>query len=188
MTDRNRRLENLQIQEPCTASWKDMPGSEQKRHCDACDLHVHNLSAMQRRDAEALLAQQDSGQRICVRVEYTADGQCVTAETPTLPRTSVGRIAASALALGAGLSSCHSAESEPEPEHPQTEETVDSECTGTHETLGRLQLLPTMGEPVFIDTAEEEPELSDEEALELLGKPDHPVILGTPAPPLPGDD
>lgn len=126
MQERQQRLEEIQIKEPCPADWNQMEGSDERRYCDQCDLHVQNLSAMPRLQAEATLNRRAQGEKLCVRVEYLPGGECVTAETPTRMRTGPGRIAAAALALGASLAACNS----PEPAEPSSGESTHgaSEC------------------------------------------------------------
>ena len=106
MEQRESKLDQVRVGTPCDASWRDMPGSDQRRYCDQCDLHVHNLAAMQRAEAEALLAERGEGKRLCVRVEYEADGSLITADSRLGSSAGPMKIAAAALALGAGLASC----------------------------------------------------------------------------------
>lgn len=53
-------LDQIHIPEPCPESWATMRGDDRKRFCDRCQKHVHNLSAMSREDAEAVLASEAS--------------------------------------------------------------------------------------------------------------------------------
>ena len=46
-------LDGVQVASPCQAAWSDMAGDEQVRFCSHCALHVYNLSAMTRAEAEA---------------------------------------------------------------------------------------------------------------------------------------
>jgi hypothetical protein len=106
-------LENLHIESPCDASWSDMQGGERRRHCELCKLQVHNLSAMSRMAAEAILGAQRGEQQLCVRLEFHADGACVTAENPLPPAEEKPakpmRVAAAILSAGL-LAACVSDE------------------------------------------------------------------------------
>lgn len=48
-------LEVLRVQTPCTEDWARMSGDARRRYCAGCGLHVHNLSAMTRGEAERLV-------------------------------------------------------------------------------------------------------------------------------------
>jgi len=58
-------LNNLIIPTPCSADWNSMVGNDQVRFCEHCSLHVHNVSALTRNQAERLVAQ--SNGKLCVR-------------------------------------------------------------------------------------------------------------------------
>ena len=74
------RLDDLRVASPCTASWASMAGSERVRYCDSCGLHVYNLSAMSREEAEALIIQKEG--RLCVRFFRRNDGTLMTRDCP----------------------------------------------------------------------------------------------------------
>jgi hypothetical protein len=80
MTRKTSRLESLQIPKPCPSDWERMIGSERKRFCTECHKYVYNLSAMTRREAEALI--EDSQGKVCARFTRLADGQVLTQEPP----------------------------------------------------------------------------------------------------------
>lgn len=71
-------LDLVTIQTPCTESWDRMQGDERKRFCGSCRLHVYDLSAMRRAEAEALLTSRRDGERLCVRFARRPDGRVVT--------------------------------------------------------------------------------------------------------------
>jgi len=125
MTDPRTDLENVQIPEPCNADWAAMLGSERRRYCDQCQLHVHNVAAMPRDEAEALIARRDEGEKVCVRLEYEPDGTCVTAEAPKEP--SPQKATALALALGTGLLAACRSDEPRAPEEPQPIESSNVE-------------------------------------------------------------
>ena len=78
MPDQPSLLDDVQISTPCSASWDDMQGDERKRFCGDCKLHVFNLSAMTRGEAEDLL--QGATGRVCARIVKRSDGTVVTAD------------------------------------------------------------------------------------------------------------
>ena len=49
-------LEKLRIANPCPARWEVMEGDDRVRFCQSCKKNVYNLSALQRSEAEALVA------------------------------------------------------------------------------------------------------------------------------------
>ncbi len=186
MKRRSSKLEDISIQAPCPASWEEMEGGEARRHCDQCDLHVHNLAALPRAEGESLLAAQKQGQKICVRVEYLPSGECITADTPQIVRTGPGRLAAAALALGMSLAACNSSGT---PEEFQEQPIEDEPC--------ELQLLGSIA--LHAPENEAPPELIGdvaipEDQLRLLGEvvadceEEPSVTLGTPGPPVAEDD
>jgi len=74
-------LDRIHVASPCTARWEDMTGDGRLRHCAQCDLDVHNLSAMTRDEAEALLQGLSRG-RVCARFYKRADGTILTRDCP----------------------------------------------------------------------------------------------------------
>lgn len=92
MADTKIALDVIQIASPCSASWDAMSGDQVRRFCGECQLHVHNLSEMSRREAEALVSGVVastsissgggsggiSGGRVCVQMQRGADGRIVT--------------------------------------------------------------------------------------------------------------
>lgn len=72
-------LDVIQIKTPCNASWDAMEGSDTRWFCEACELHVHDLSAIPRRDAEALIQRARAG-RVCVQMRRGSDGRILTRE------------------------------------------------------------------------------------------------------------
>lgn len=97
MTDA-RRTDSIRIQNACPKKWGELVGSDAKRYCDACDLHVHNSEALTRVEAEALVREAD--ERVCMRIVSDETGAPVFRDS----RASLARRAANwALATGAGL-------------------------------------------------------------------------------------
>ena len=93
-----RRLERIYVATPCPANWERMPGDERVRFCDSCGLHVYNISAMTRAEADSLVARTEG--RLCVRLFRRADGTVLTKDCPVglrLWRRRVSRAAGAAL-------------------------------------------------------------------------------------------
>jgi hypothetical protein len=75
-------LDRVDVASPCHARWEDMTGDERIRHCAECNLKVHNISALSRDDAEALL-RASAGDRLCIRLFRRTDGTILTQDCPT---------------------------------------------------------------------------------------------------------
>ncbi|HEX7667308.1 MAG TPA: hypothetical protein VF407_22405 [Polyangiaceae bacterium] len=93
----------------------------QKRFCDACKKHVHDLSSMTPPEARALL-DAPSAEGLCVRYLYDAEGNILFTPTDALIKPSaLARArrfvtAAGALAIPLSLNACMGARmAEPEP-------------------------------------------------------------------------
>ena len=72
-------LDVIQIDRPCDADWDAMSGDDARRFCESCQLQVHNLSAMSRRDAEQVVQSGRSG-RVCVQIQRDHRGRVLTRE------------------------------------------------------------------------------------------------------------
>ncbi len=103
MTDPRSELDRVHIPSPCTADWSAMEGDERSRYCSECSLHVHNLAAHTREEADRLLARRHEGERVCVRMELDGEGRPLTVEDRRPAGQGRAREAALALALGASL-------------------------------------------------------------------------------------
>jgi hypothetical protein len=93
-------LDAVRVGSPCTASWEAMRGDDVRRFCGQCRLHVYDLSAMGREEAEALLRSREG--RLCVRFTRRQDGRVVTDDCGRVRRAirrraRAVRVAASAL-------------------------------------------------------------------------------------------
>lgn len=91
---------NVEIKSPCHESWDAMHGDAERRFCDVCAKHVHNLSAMTRQAATDLL-QAHKGEHLCVRYSNQEDGQIAFRDTVPLSRLRPVRTAFAALLLAA---------------------------------------------------------------------------------------
>lgn len=73
-------LDNVRIAAPCSAPWDQMEGDERVRFCGECKKHVYNLSAMSRREAEALVREREG--KMCARIYRRRDGTVLTDNCP----------------------------------------------------------------------------------------------------------
>jgi hypothetical protein len=95
-------LDQIKVASPCSMRWEDMtPVGDglTVRHCASCSLNVHNLSAMKRGEAEALVVNAQG--RLCGAFFRRADGTVLTRDCPVGLRAAraraarlVGRLAA----------------------------------------------------------------------------------------------
>lgn len=72
------RLERVSVDRPCSKRWSELAGDDRRRFCGDCGLHVTNLSALGRGEAEAFLAR-GSG-RVCVTYLPAAGGGAASRE------------------------------------------------------------------------------------------------------------
>lgn len=96
-------LDRMTIASPCTASWDAMAGDDRKRFCGDCRLHVYNLAAMTRAEADDLV--QTTGGRLCARIFRRPDGTVLTRDCIPLRdqlRRRAARVRGVAAALLAG--------------------------------------------------------------------------------------
>src|SRR5688572_5616099 len=77
MAMRSISLEQVRVAEPCPIAWGSMQGDEQRRFCAHCNLHVHNLSAMPKDEAQRLIC--ESAGRLCVAYVPDEQGGVATA-------------------------------------------------------------------------------------------------------------
>jgi hypothetical protein len=91
-------LQTIQVASPCQVSWDKMTGDERTRFCPECQLHVYNLSALSRPEAEELLRRTEG--RLCVRLYCRADGTVLTRDCPVGLRAIRRRLA---MATGAAV-------------------------------------------------------------------------------------
>lgn len=122
MTDRSP-LDRISIASPCSADWNQMQGDERRRFCNACSLHVHDLSRMSTDEALSLLRQAGNG-RVCVRFFRRTDGKVLTRDCPVglrqKLRRALARAAAFWLLLTSGLAACvRPRQTDPAPLPPQ---------------------------------------------------------------------
>jgi hypothetical protein len=110
----------IPIASPCGADWTTMKPSDRnrKRFCDTCKKHVHDLSAMSKDEARAVLASA-SAEGLCVRFLYDEYGDVVFQKQTIAPSFLVRarRLAtyAVAAAIPATLTACMGMPAQPPP-------------------------------------------------------------------------
>lgn len=82
MSARKSKLDQLNVAQPCSASWEEMTGNHQKRFCSECSKHVFDFTQMTRQQIEAVTAIHQGN--LCARITRREDGSMVMAE-PSLP-------------------------------------------------------------------------------------------------------
>lgn len=101
------KTKQLHIEEPCHQDWEQMRGDERRRFCAQCDKHVHNLSAMTKAQAQALL---ERDPELCVIYQYDEHEELVFAPEPTRQQLQLQGarklLAAAALAVPMMLAAC----------------------------------------------------------------------------------
>jgi hypothetical protein len=83
-------LDQIKIASPCSADWDRMDGNDRVRFCSECQKSVFNLSAMTRREAEALLSETNGN--LCTRLYRRADGTVLTEDCPVGVRVKIHRV------------------------------------------------------------------------------------------------
>ncbi len=83
-------LNQIKIASPCSADWEQMQGHDRVRFCDECTKNVFNLSAMTRRDAEALL--RETNGNVCTRLFRRQDRTVLTEDCPVGIRVKLTRV------------------------------------------------------------------------------------------------
>ena len=85
----------LSIRTPCPKRWEELSGDGRRRFCSECSLHVHNAAELTQREARSLV--EEATGRVCMRIEYDAQG------APVHRRSRAQRWMQGALAAGAAL-------------------------------------------------------------------------------------
>lgn len=89
MSKRKSKLDLLNVEKPCSASWEQMTGTAQKRFCSECNKHVFDFSQMTCQQIEAVSAVHQGN--LCARITRRTDGSMVMLE-PALPTYSTHRL------------------------------------------------------------------------------------------------
>lgn len=88
-------LDGISVASPCPAEWDAMAGDDRCRFCSQCKLHVFDLSAMTRPEAEKLVRSTAGAgaDRLCVRFARRADGTVLTRDCPVGVRQRIKKVA-----------------------------------------------------------------------------------------------
>jgi hypothetical protein len=105
MTKPTFSLDLVQVASPCHVPWEEMTcdesfGTERRRFCRHCKLHVYNLSDMPRDEAERFVNEAEG--RACIRLFRRDDGTIITRDCPVGLRALRQRLVRAVAAL-AGL-------------------------------------------------------------------------------------
>ena len=129
-----------------------MKGDDRVRFCGHCSMHVYNLSAMGRSEAERLVSEREG--RLCVQFIRRADGTVITADCEGGWRFAARRLGrwattAAAVALSAGLAALGLARSGLAAPTQRCEEpaTIDTADPGNQVKLGQIQFLGRIAPP-----------------------------------------
>jgi ankyrin repeat protein len=128
MSGRDSALQ-IRIASPCDVDWDSMVGNERVRFCDHCQLTVHNVDVITKKQLRRLIAR--SGDRLCVNYQRPTPQ---VSPTPILykigRRTSV--IAASAFSATLSISSAFAAGANPKAVAPPLAPTVATRVANVH--------------------------------------------------------
>ena len=138
-------LDAITIASPCTVPWDSMSGSERKRFCGQCRLHVHDISQLSKPEALHLLDK--TGGDCCLRIWRRPDGTVVTKDCGRVRLALERRLlwlraVAATLFAAVGLAGCRS-------ERLAGPPAGSSMSMGTPPTLPAppVGVKPTMGTP-----------------------------------------
>jgi len=100
------RVKQLTIANPCRESWSSMAGGDTQRFCNVCNRSVHDLSALTRRQAGDLFA--NNAGKVCGRISYDERGKQIFARErrPIERLMQISVLGASAVASAAAAPSC----------------------------------------------------------------------------------
>jgi hypothetical protein len=199
------RTTDLPIPSPCHADWDAMRNEGTRRFCDSCVKHVHDLSAMTRREASKLLAAQDGG-RICVRYTCDTTGTIkfkpesapvvpIAALTRRQPRRGVPLGHAAAVALALAACTPHERDDAPRPtiaveaDDPAARPEVVQPHVfdGPREIEMKGEVAPPV-EPAIDEPCDPEPEPALERPHVKMGKIAPRVVEPPPAPAAPSEE
>ncbi len=85
------------IAHPCPKSWFNMEGGHDKRHCESCNLYVHNFTEASEASRKKL---QESGERVCAAYYLNWDGSPILLERLSWPQRMLFKFR---IRLGEGL-------------------------------------------------------------------------------------
>ena len=115
-------LDRLRVRRPCPKTFGELEGAGARRFCGECGLHVTNLSALTRAEAERVV--EDSGGELCATWRVDARGRKRFADDPEPTRRRFVRAAAALVGFLPFLAACRdrAAPRTEEPSEPAVEE------------------------------------------------------------------
>jgi hypothetical protein len=124
-------LDSIEVKSPCSQGWDSMQGNDEIRFCDHCVKHVHNLSAITRKDVRKLIARSNGD--ICVHYARRPDGRIETLKRTLHQLTRRTGIAAGVLGTSLAASTFAYAQTNetnpPQQQTPQAELTIEKDTT-----------------------------------------------------------
>lgn len=84
-------LDAIQLRYACPVAWETMVGDERRRHCQLCQLDVHDVSELTRDEAMRLIAERDGG--VCLRFYRRPDGKVLTRDCAPIRAVRLRRVA-----------------------------------------------------------------------------------------------
>jgi hypothetical protein len=94
-----RRSPALRVGTPCPVGWAAMPGDDRVRFCGQCQQNVYNVASLTPSEVERLVREREG--RVCIRLQYRADGTVITRDCWHAFRVARERVLGTALALAA---------------------------------------------------------------------------------------
>jgi uncharacterized cupredoxin-like copper-binding protein len=129
-------LDSIDIKSPCAADWDEMVGNDQVRFCSHCNLSVHDLSTMTRKEAMQLIIK--SKGKLCARYVRRPDGRVQTTDLVlhqiSAVKRRVSRLAAGAFTAALSISASVVAAT------PAFAQTTGEAVASTQMVQGRLKI------------------------------------------------
>jgi len=105
-------LDRIKPASGCSMNWDHMTGDEKVKHCSQCSKTVHNLSALTKSEAAALLA--SGGGKLCIAFSLTPNGLLISQPESTFLSRWIIRLRGSiTFAAGLFLAGCATSMSHP---------------------------------------------------------------------------
>jgi Carboxypeptidase regulatory-like domain len=140
-------LDSINVKSPCDKVWDEMTGSNQVRFCSYCETNVHNISVMNRAEAEKLITK--SNGKLCIRIEKNTSEKITIAPPKFTQIKRRATIAAGILATSLTLSALTYGQGEPLTPKENPSQTQNDKS----QRKGQKQTLPTVS-GVLKDSAE----------------------------------
>lgn len=127
-------------------SWDQMKGDDRSRHCNLCELNVHNIAGLSTREVEDLVTTSEG--RLCVRLFRRADGTVITQDCPVGLRKYRQRVAGIASAAFAAVLSLLSVSYAQKEKDTKNVDASKIKIVRTHERVGSSSILGTLMDPM----------------------------------------